>query len=43
MALEIYTNNDQQFDRHNFLIQFCRIIWYNDIVMDTYTLNDHVC
>ena len=26
MALEIYTNNDQQFDRHNFLIQFCRII-----------------
>ena len=41
--LEIYNNNDQPFNRHDFLIKSSLIIWYIDFVMTTYLLNVHVC
>ena len=36
--LEIYNNNDQQFNWHDFLIKFSLIICNIDFVMTTYIL-----
>jgi len=43
LALENFTNNDQQLNTHDFLIKFNLSIWYIDFVMATYIINGHVC
>ena len=40
IALEKYDNNDQQFNRHDFLIKLNLSI---DFLMTTYIWNVHVC
>jgi len=36
-------NNDEQFNRHDFLIKFNLIILYIDFIMTMYLLIIHVC
>ena len=42
IALEVYNNNDQQFNTHHFLLKLSLIYWYIDFVMIKYILNVHL-